>query len=206
MPKNSAPQEKKVNAAVRFLQTTTGVKVPQAMIVAGFLKEDIANKIMRQMIRRRYQQANNNTPAMINNVVIGEELSLSDLTNNNDVQSPTLTTSGSTKPKRKQIRLNARAKQQHRVDDLKVRDRKLDAHKAEICLYHAEQQKPNGMSIHQVRAVILKKYDVCPSRATISRYSNEGLFNVSPKKTGPIGHLSVLTYRRRMQSFLRGWN
>jgi hypothetical protein len=44
MPKNSAPQEKKVNAAVRFLQTTIGVKVPQAMIVAGFSKKDVANQ------------------------------------------------------------------------------------------------------------------------------------------------------------------
>ena len=57
MPKNSAAQEKKVNTAVRFLQTTTGVKVPQAMIVAGFAKKDVANEIVRQMVRRRYQQA-----------------------------------------------------------------------------------------------------------------------------------------------------
>jgi hypothetical protein len=121
MPKNSAAQEKKVNTAVRFLQTTTGVKVPQAMIVAGFSKADASNEIMRQMIRRRYQQANNNTLAMINNIVIGEEPSLSDLTYNDDVQSPTSTTSASTKPKRKQIRMTARAKQQQRIDDLKVR-------------------------------------------------------------------------------------
>ena len=51
MPKNIAAQEKKVNAAVRFL------KVPQAMIVAGFSKKDVANEIVRQMIRRRYKQA-----------------------------------------------------------------------------------------------------------------------------------------------------
>jgi ribosomal protein L5 len=38
MPKNSAAQEKKVNAAVRFLQTTIGVKVPQAMNLAGLSK------------------------------------------------------------------------------------------------------------------------------------------------------------------------
>ena len=38
MPKNSAAHEKKVNAAVWFLQNTIGVKVPQAMIVAGFSK------------------------------------------------------------------------------------------------------------------------------------------------------------------------
>ena len=57
MPKNSPAQEKKVNAAVRFLQTTIGVKVPQSMIVAGFSKKDVANEIVRQMIRRRYKQA-----------------------------------------------------------------------------------------------------------------------------------------------------
>ena len=57
MPKNSAAQEKKANYAVRFLQTTTGVKVPQAMILAGFAKKDVANEIVRQMVRRRYQQA-----------------------------------------------------------------------------------------------------------------------------------------------------
>ena len=73
MPKNSAAQEKKVNAAVRFLQTTIGVKVPQAMIVAGFSKKDVANEIVRQMIRRRYQHAQSD----INNVVVGDEPSLS---------------------------------------------------------------------------------------------------------------------------------
>ncbi len=45
MPKNSAPQEKKVNVAVWFLLTTIGVKVPQAMIVAGFSKKDVASKV-----------------------------------------------------------------------------------------------------------------------------------------------------------------
>jgi hypothetical protein len=83
MPKNNAAQEKKVNAAMRFLQTTIGVKVPQAMIVAGFSKKDVANEIVRQMIRRRYQHAQSD----INNVVVGDEPSLSDLTND-DVQSP----------------------------------------------------------------------------------------------------------------------
>jgi hypothetical protein len=132
MPKNSAAQEKKVNAAVRFLQTTTGVKVPQAMIVARFLKADTSNEIMRQMIRRRYQQAINNTPAMINNVVIGDKPSISDLTND-DVQSPkSASSSGSTnpKPKCKLIRLTSRAKQQQRVDDLKIKTHKSEANKA----------------------------------------------------------------------------
>ena len=54
MPKNSAAHEKKVDAAVWLLQTTTGVRVPQVMILAGFSKKDVANEIVRQMVRRRY--------------------------------------------------------------------------------------------------------------------------------------------------------
>ena len=144
MPKNNAAQEKKVNAAMQFLQTTIGVKVPQAMIVAGFSKKDAANEIMRQMIRRRYQHAQSN----INNVVVGDEPSLSDLTND-DVQSPLSASSGSNhpKPKCKQIRLTARAKQQQRVDDIKIKTHKSEAHKAAIRLYTAEKQKPNGWTM-----------------------------------------------------------
>ena len=192
MPKNSAAQEKKVKAAVQFLQTTTGVRVPQAMIVAGFSKKDVANEIERQVIRRRYNQAQSN----INDVIVGYKPSLSDLTNI-DVQSPSSSSSGSTnpKPKCKQIRLTSRAKQQQRVDDIMIKKHKSEAHKAAMRLYHAEKQKPNGLSLRQVRAVILEKYDVCPSASSICRYSNEGLVNASPKKMGPVGRLSALTYK-----------
>jgi hypothetical protein len=43
MPKNSAAQEKKVNTAMRFLQTTTGVKVPAGHDFDPFSTKDIAN-------------------------------------------------------------------------------------------------------------------------------------------------------------------
>ena len=49
MAKKSAARQKKVNAAVRILETTTGVKVPQAMNLAGFSKSDIASKSVRRM-------------------------------------------------------------------------------------------------------------------------------------------------------------
>ncbi len=55
MPKKSAAHQKKVNAAMRILETTTGLKVPQAMILAGFSKGDIADEIVHRMIRRRLQ-------------------------------------------------------------------------------------------------------------------------------------------------------
>ncbi len=55
MPKKSAAQQKKVESAVQILETTTGDKVPQAMILAGFSKQDIANETIRQMILRRFK-------------------------------------------------------------------------------------------------------------------------------------------------------
>ena len=53
MLRKRATHQKKVDSAVRVLQTTTGVKVPWAMILAGFLKLDSADKIVRQQVRYR---------------------------------------------------------------------------------------------------------------------------------------------------------
>jgi hypothetical protein len=54
MLRKRAAHQKKVDSAVRVLQTTTGVNVPMAiMILAGFSKSDIADKIVRQQVRRR---------------------------------------------------------------------------------------------------------------------------------------------------------
>ena len=53
MLRKSAAHQKKVDSAVRVLQTTTGVKVPWAMILAGFLKSDITNETVPQQVRRR---------------------------------------------------------------------------------------------------------------------------------------------------------
>jgi hypothetical protein len=48
-----ATHQKKVDSAVQILQTTSGVKVPGAMILAGFSKSDSASEIVRQQVRRR---------------------------------------------------------------------------------------------------------------------------------------------------------
>jgi hypothetical protein len=52
MSKESAAHLKKEESAVQILQTTTGVKVRQAMILAHFLKKDIANDSIRRVIQR----------------------------------------------------------------------------------------------------------------------------------------------------------
>ncbi len=53
MLRKRAAHQKKVYSAVRVLQTTAGVSVPMAMILAGFSKSDIADEIVHQQVRRR---------------------------------------------------------------------------------------------------------------------------------------------------------
>ncbi len=60
MSTSSAMHQKKVDAPVRILKTTTGLRIPQAMILAGFLKSNAANKIVRQAVRRCKQQLESN--------------------------------------------------------------------------------------------------------------------------------------------------
>jgi hypothetical protein len=52
MPEKSAMHQKKVDEAVQILNTTTGVNVPQAMILARFPKKDTTNEIVCRMIHR----------------------------------------------------------------------------------------------------------------------------------------------------------
>jgi hypothetical protein len=56
MSMNSAAHQKKVESAMRILQTTTGVKVLQAKILAGFLKWYVASKSVHQAVRHCLQQ------------------------------------------------------------------------------------------------------------------------------------------------------
>jgi hypothetical protein len=73
MSKNSAAHQKKVESAMQILQTTTGIKVPQAMILAGFSKLDIASKTVRQTVRRHRQQkqkARVGQPAPTNGIIL----------------------------------------------------------------------------------------------------------------------------------------
>jgi hypothetical protein len=90
---------------------------------------------------------------------------------------------------------------QWHVDDLKSKRHKSDAHKAAACLYDATRKKPNGMSIRQVQSTITSQYKVCPSAAMICHCTKEGLFNASPMKMGPIGHISLLAYKFLCQAY-----
>ncbi len=181
MTKKSAAHQKKVNEAVRILNTTTGVIVPQAMILAGFPKKDITNETVRRMIRRRLEalEAKQMRPRR---VVTNNDADLSTLTGEDDDPTASVTTITMTtttgpaqhpKPKRKQIRLTASAVQQRRVDNLAAKRHKSDAHKAAVRLFKAEKQKPDGMSIRWMtmnflstfKKIIMKLFpDAAPMR------------------------------------------
>jgi hypothetical protein len=125
MLRKRAAHQKKVALAVRVLQTTTGVNVPIAMILAGFSKSDIVDKIVRQQVQCRLALMgitdNNQREVIV--VDVDNAPSLSNFTSDNDALLPTMSASSSsaltkTKPKRKQIRPTASAVQQRRVDNL----------------------------------------------------------------------------------------
>jgi hypothetical protein len=127
MLRKSAAHQKKVESAVWILQTTTGVNVAQAMILAGFSKSDSANKIVRQQVQRHLVQKGSLHKNRMDVVVdIYDAPSLSDLTGDDDAASPPVTRTMASsysgpmnpKPKRKQIRPTASAIQQLRVDNL----------------------------------------------------------------------------------------
>jgi hypothetical protein len=169
MLRKSAAHQKKVDLAIRVLQTTTGVKVLWAMILAGFSNSDSANKIVRQQVRRRLALmggARNNKREVVF-VNVDNTSSLSDFTSDNDASPRTTSASSSStptnpKPKRKQIRPTASAVQQRRVSNHAAKKHKSDAHKAAICLFDAEKKKPDGMSIRQVHDVIHRSMKPAP--------------------------------------------
>jgi hypothetical protein len=208
MPKKSAVHQKKVDEAVRILNTTTGVNVPQAMILAGFPKKDTANETIRRMIRCRLKalKAKQTTPCRDAptveevRIVTDNNTDLLPLTGEDDDPTASMTAMHP-KPKRKQIRPTASAIQQRRVNNLAAKRHKSDAHKAAMRLFKVEKQKPDGMSIRLVYDAITAKYGTCPSIATISRYAKQGLINASPMKMGPIGHILALAYKFLCQAY-----
>jgi hypothetical protein len=208
MLRKRAAHQKKVASAVRVLQTTTGVNVLMAMILAGFSKSDITDKIMRQQVRCRLalMGITDNNQREVFFVDVDKAPSLSDFTSDKDASLSTTSASSSSaptnpKPKTKQIRPTASAVQQRRVGNLAAKKHKSDAHKAAIRQFDAEKKKPDGMSIRQVHDVIASKYETCPSIATISRYVAHGLVNVSSMKMGPEGHVSAQAYKNLCQAY-----
>ena len=175
------------------------------MTLARFSKPDIANKIVRQQVRRCLQQKQRI-------VLTSNESLLLDLTSDgNGLSSLTTTTAMTTtlsgpsipKPKRKQVRPTASAVQQWRTNNLKAKRHKSNAHKAAVRLYVVEKKKLEGMSIRQVRvqAGITTKYEESPSVASICRYAKQGLVSTSPMKMGPASPILTMAYKLVCQAY-----
>jgi hypothetical protein len=144
MSKKSAVHLKKVDEAVRILNTTTGVNVPMTMTLAGFPKKETTNETVRRMLCRRLEavQAKQRTPcrdapaAAVR--IVTNDTDLSPLTGKDNDPSTTttsnMTTTGPThpKPKRKQICSTVSAIQQRRIDHVAAKRHKSDAHKAAV--------------------------------------------------------------------------
>ena len=199
MSTNSAAYRKRVESAVRILRTSTGINVPQAMILAQFSKNDIANETICRMIRCRFAEK---PPT---NIIVSNDAEVSLLTADSPATLPVSSVGSSLptnpKPKRKQIRLTASAAQQNRVLDLEAKRHKSASHKAAVQLYNREKQKPNGMSARQVHAAITAQYEMCLSISTITLYTNQGLIDASPKKMGPVGSISATAYKFLCQAY-----
>ena len=100
MLKKSAAHQKKADEAVRILNTTTGVNVPWAMILAGFPKKDIVDETVRRMIRHRLEalEAKQTTPHRDTptvkkvKIVTNNDANLSPLTGEDDDPTASATT------------------------------------------------------------------------------------------------------------------
>jgi hypothetical protein len=176
--------------------------VPEAMILAKFSQKDVADNSLRRLIARRLPGG---TKGSIEWDSSRTPSTLSQLTNGDDPTSAGVSMSIDCRilpPKRKQQRMTASGVQQKRVDDLKQKKHKSEAHKEAVRLYDQERGKPDGgMSLRQVVEQVEKKYGVAPSYSTIRRYTIEGLVDASPKKTGPDGNLPKAAYKLLCEAF-----
>jgi hypothetical protein len=120
---------RRVDEAVRILNTTTGVKVCQAMILAGFPKKETTNETVHRMIHHHLEalEAKQMTPRRDAptveevRIVPNNDADLLPLTGEDDDPTAsatmTTTTTGPTHPKptRKHIRATASTVQQRRI-------------------------------------------------------------------------------------------
>ena len=150
MPKKSAAHMNKVDEAVWILGITTGLNVPQAMILAGFSKKETTIETVRRKIRCHFEahKAKKRTPrrdAPTVKVQIAANSSvISPLTDGDNDTGPTHPEpKGPThpKPKRKQIRLTATTIQQRRINNLAAKRHKSVAHKAAVRLFNVKTRR-----------------------------------------------------------------
>ena len=198
MSKNSAEHLLKAQHAAQFLMRVPQATVPEAMRVAQFSDDDIANLSIRRQIFRllpggKKSSAAPSVATPVSLIVATSPMAtgVSDITSNDDIACPP--------PKRVRTRKTAPAAMKDRVENVKQKRHYSTAHKEATRLYAQEVAKEGGggMSIKQVVDQIKKKYKVGPSAETIHREVGKGHVGTSPMKMGPVGRIP-----RRDYSFL----
>ena len=156
MSRNTTLHLERVENAARFLTRAPQATVPEAMRVAQFSEDDIADpnirkQILRRLPSRKKPTASSISAAPVSFVACSPMVTLElDITNDEDVICPP--------PKRVRIRKTAPAAMRDRVEVLKQRRHFATAHKEATRLFSQECAKPGGggMSTVQVAEQIKK--------------------------------------------------
>jgi hypothetical protein len=166
MLRNTTLHLEMVEKAAQFLTRAPQATVPEAMRVAQFSKNNIANLNIQKQILRRLP--GRKKPTAASSVIMAPVSSVacspmttgvSDITSacNDDVTCPP--------PKRVRVRKTAPAAMKDCIENLKQKRHFSTAHKEATRLYAQECAKPGGggMSTVQVAKHIKKKHSVRPS-------------------------------------------
>jgi hypothetical protein len=198
MSMNTTLHLEMVEKAAQFLTRAPQATVPEAMRVARFSEDDIANlNIQKQIIcrlpgRKKPTAASSVVTAPVSSVACSlMTTGVSDITSacDNDVTCPP--------PKCIRVRKTAPAAMKDRIENLKQKRHFSTAHKEATRLYAQECTKSGGggMSTVQVAEHIKKKYCVGLSAETICREVKKGHVGTSPMKMGPVRRVPRCNYR-----------
>ena len=164
MPKNDKARKKNVEAAANALMQFTGIKmkVREVMDFLQFSKKEIndvnvCHIVARQLFRAMQAVA----PTLTVHIEAETSIYLSLLSSDNGSARAATTAAIPVAavippPKRKIQRMTTCVLVKKRVEDMKQKKHRSDAHKEALCLYVQEKIEPNGLSLRQVQEKIMK--------------------------------------------------
>ena len=201
MSKNSTEHLLKVECAAKFLMRAPKATVPEAIRVARFSNDNIANwNLRKQVVRclpgRRKPTTSSVIMAPVSSVACSPmETGISEILSNDQITC--------LPPKCMRTRKTALVAMKDHVESVKQKRHYSNAHKEVMRLYAQEvaKEEGGGMSIKQVADQIKKKYKVGPSAETIFRKVVKGHVGTSPMRMGPVGPVPRCDYRYLCDAF-----
>lgn len=197
MSNNSIDLQKWVRKAASLIISAPVLMVPQAMRAANFTDAQSRDPTLQQRVRRMVASVKKRAldagvpQRECTTVDIDPNPSPVSAMSSNNTESTTSMDPQPTLLQLEPVRLTVGGSIKSINNAKKVEAVKSKALKAATTLFHAEQQKENGMSAEQVAAAINKRYsDLGPCSRSITRYVNEyKLVGVSPVKRGSPGDI-----------------